>query len=231
MTENAMQNRGFWMFALIVLGALGLLAWRYPYIMGKQDTLMNLIYSVLLFLLIAPGLFSRYQHGNATWVKHLSLWAAIMLLLLAGYAYRHELLDNRIIASLIPRQAHVTDRGTVEIAMGQDGHFHIEVEINGSMVSFLVDTGASDIVLSPADAARIGFEPSQLDYTRVYSTANGFGKGAPVTLNLLRVGNIEMSGIEASVNDAEMDHSLLGMRFFRQLRGFSVEGDRMVLTP
>jgi aspartyl protease family protein len=96
-------------------------------------------------------------------------------------------------------------------------------------VRFLVDTGASDIVLSPGDARRAGIEPESLKYDRPYATANGVGYGASVTLDRLEIGAISLSNVRVSVQQAEMGTSLLGMTFLRRLKSYAVQDRKLVL--
>ncbi len=111
------------------------------------------------------------------------------------------------------------------------GSFYVEGRVNGVPVLFMIDTGASDIVLSPKDAARAGLAPQKLAYNRSYATANGSGLGATVTLDSLRVGTVRLTLVPTSVNKADMKDSLLGMRFLHQLKSFRFEGDTLILTP
>ncbi len=101
--------------------------------------------------------------------------------------------------------------------------------VNGSPITFLVDTGASDIVLTLADARRLGFIPGNLDFSEQYQTANGEVRGAPVRLRELRIGQYSLYDLEASVNEGPMAVSLLGMSFLQQLRGYQVEDGRLIL--
>ena len=153
------------------------------------------------------------------------------MVLVLAYSYRDDLTQNRLVAELIPGRVQVMADGTMEIRASAGGHFFVEASVNGEPVRFMIDTGASDIVLSPADARRCGFDPAQLEYDRNYETANGRGKGAPVVLRDMRVGKVRLSQVQASVNFAPMDASLLGMSFLHKLHGFSVEGDRFILIP
>ncbi|MBT3978500.1 MAG: TIGR02281 family clan AA aspartic protease [Rhodospirillaceae bacterium] len=100
---------------------------------------------------------------------------------------------------------------------------------NGARVRFMIDTGASDIVLSPADARAIGIDPATLRYTRVYQTANGLGRGASYRLETLAIGPIEFRDVAVSINQAEMNVSLLGMAFLDRLSTFEISGRRMTL--
>ena len=96
-------------------------------------------------------------------------------------------------------------------------------------IRFLVDTGASDVVLSPSDARKLGFDPDHLKFTRPYNTANGVVWGASVTLNRVAIGPVALDGVAASVNGAAMGQSLLGMSFLGRLSGYAVENGRMTL--
>ena len=117
----------------------------------------------------------------------------------------------------------------MEIRVGASGHFSVTATVNGRPVDFLIDTGASDIVLSPADARRIGYDPARLSFTRQYYTANGIGRGAPVRLDSFASGPIAYDGLAASVNEAPMSESLLGMTFLRRLDSYEVRRDVMIL--
>jgi clan AA aspartic protease (TIGR02281 family) len=109
------------------------------------------------------------------------------------------------------------------------GHYVIEAAVNGAPVTFLVDTGASDIVLTLDDARRIGLQPSALEYTQRYATANGEVRGAPVVLRELRIGQLRLFDVDASVNEAPLGISLLGMDFLEQLSSYEVERGRLIL--
>ena len=84
------------------------------------------------------------------------------------------------------------------------GHYVVEAMVNGAPVTFLVDTGASDIVLTMADAERLGFHPATLRFTQRFATANGEVRGAPVVLREIRVGQFSLFDVPASVNEAPL---------------------------
>ena len=98
-------------------------------------------------------------------------------------------------------------------------------------VTFLVDTGATDVVLAPDDAQRIGCDMANLKFTQFAETANGTVRGAPVTLQSLIIGPIDITGMPATVNGAEMSDSLLGMAFLNRLSGWRVENGVLTLEP
>ena len=94
---------------------------------------------------------------------------------------------------------------------------------------FLADTGASHIVLSPADAQKLGIETEKLRFDRFYETANGTVRGSSIRIANLRTGEIHLREIGASVNEAEMRNSLLGMTFFKRLKSYEVRNDVLTL--
>jgi aspartyl protease family protein len=96
----------------------------------------------------------------------------------------------------------------------------------------MVDTGASFVTLTPADAMKIGIEPSKLAYSVPIRTANGLIQAAPVKIKTLSVGSITRHDISALVSPGDaLDQSLLGMTFLNTLDGYAISGNRLVLTP
>ncbi len=112
-----------------------------------------------------------------------------------------------------------------------DGHFWIPLAVDGQTIWFLVDTGASDMVLTPKDAAMLGFNFRDEEYTLTYNTANGEVRAAPVELQFVAYESLEVWNVFATVNEADMPVSLLGQSFLQRLSGFEVQGDRMILRP
>ena len=101
--------------------------------------------------------------------------------------------------------------------------------VDGVKIKFLVDTGATDVVLNSGDAMRLGLNFKQLSFDKIYQTANGIVRGAPVKLGRVKIGPIEITNVRASVNGADMTNSLLGMSFLSRIGGYEVIGDRLTL--
>lgn len=184
-----------------------------------------------LALLVSAILHRRLAAGFI--LRSLAGWTAIGAVLLLGYSYRHDLaaMGARMLGELVPHRAGVTERGEVRLRAGQDGHFRLDIEVNGTLLRFLVDTGASSVVLAPADAAKLGFARGRLDFTRKLSTAGGTAWGAPVVLERVSVGPIALRDLPALVIETPMAESLLGLTFLGRLSGYRVEGETLVLTP
>lgn len=148
-------------------------------------------------------------------------------------------------ATLLPAMPHLAPQGTLptvpatrqaadawnSIALDRDdrGHYRVEAAVNGVAVAFMIDTGASDVVLSPVDSERLGLRPDRLRFTGRASTANGEVALAPVRLREIRIGQLTRRDVDAVVNGSPMPFSLLGMSFLASLEGWEARGDRLLL--
>jgi aspartyl protease family protein len=97
-------------------------------------------------------------------------------------------------------------------------------------VSFLVDTGASSVVLSYQDAKNAGLDMGALSFTSPISTANGDAFAANVRLVEIGIGEITRRNVRAMVaEDGKLNQSLLGMTFLSSLSGYTVRQDQLIL--
>lgn len=129
-------------------------------------------------------------------------------------------------------ELQVTSEGGVReeiIDGGRSGHFITDVYVNGTPIRFLVDTGATHIVLNSEDAERIGLSASRLRFNTPFQSANGTTYAAPITLRDVRIGQLQLYDLDAYVNQGALDISLLGTSFLRQLRSYEVVRNRLVL--
>ena len=107
------------------------------------------------------------------------------------------------------------------------GHFMTQGAINGRTVSFMLDTGATTVAISAADALRIGLDYSKGTPVQI-NTANGVAAGYRLRLNSVRVGDVEVYDVDAIVSEQSMPFVLLGNSFINR---FSMrrDADQMVL--
>ena len=220
---------------LAVLGMLGLGVWwlssLFPGQLNSDWDQARLIWLMILLALVSSGVvFSRRINMKET-VRNILIWVAIAAVLLVAVSFRDEIesVAMRVRSELVPGYALESGEHEMVLTESDGGNFYIVGEANGIRVRFLIDTGASDTVLSPADAMSLGIDVKELDFSRVYSTANGMGRGAPYTLDSLSVGPISMSPMPVSINRTEMGSSLLGMTFLRRFRSFEIQGRRLIL--
>ena len=111
------------------------------------------------------------------------------------------------------------------------GHFILDAAINDRPASFMADTGATLVVLTYEDAARLGLSPQSLDFSGLAQTANGVSRVAPVMLDRVRVDDIVVRDVPAAVAEkGALDTNLLGMSFLGRLKSFQMQGRELVLV-
>lgn len=120
---------------------------------------------------------------------------------------------------------------TTAIPKASDGHFWANASVNNKAVRFLVDTGATQVVLTPADAQRLGFAASSLSYDRKVITANGPSYAAMVKLNSVGVGTSTVRNVEALIVQDGLTTSLLGMSYLGRLSRFEATPSSLILHP
>jgi aspartyl protease family protein len=167
-----------------------------------------------------------------------TLVLAVLLLVGGGYAARFA--DKVVVAhpqaaavgpatADAPREP-VSSGRSLMIDAGRNGHFAVQSRVNGVFTDFVVDTGASAVVLRETDAANAGLHPMPADYTAIVSTANGKAKAARVKIDRIEVGGITVYDVPALVmSDDLLDTNLLGMAFLSRLRRYEVAGGRLVM--
>src|SRR5215470_8903744 len=110
------------------------------------------------------------------------------------------------------------------------GHFQVDARVEGRSVDFIIDTGASLVVLRESDAARVGIRPRPSDYTATAVTANGRIKAARATIDRIELGGITVYDVPAMVlPDQALAKNLLGVSFLSRLRRYEYANGRIVL--
>lgn len=198
-----------------------------------SDSSLNLVYLLILLAVIAVGLLPHLKRSPSKSLRSAAIWIGLMFLLVGVYSFKDDFkqLTSRIKAELMPAYATVKNDGSISFKKSQNGHFYIMAKINGTSIRFLLDTGATDITLSLADAKNAGINTSNLRFDKIYNTANGQVKGAIINIYRLDIGNLQMEDVKASVNAGDMDISLLGMSFLEQTSGYEVRGNTLTIWP
>jgi aspartyl protease family protein len=203
----------------------------------NDDQSVRLVYlGVLLVILVGSIGYGRSRPASK--FRHLGVWLLIAVALVSLYAYRGPVLRfaEPVMREISPsRVAEVTtENGAHElvIARSDDGHFHVDAQANGASVRFLVDTGASNTVLTMADARRAGIDVDALAFNLPVQTANGTAFYASATLDKLTIGPQVLRDTQVGIMPEQaIDTSLLGMNSIDRFASWRVEGNRMVLVP
>jgi aspartyl protease family protein len=227
-----------WIAAIAAVAALvGWLASEYGDNFDWGSDGPRLAFVLLLLVLVISSLaLRRTQIGFA--LKSLLAWAAIGLVIVIGYSYRAELkavwyrvageldtsrptpVETRSDTRSDDRDGARSEGRAIAIRQSSDGHYYINVRVNGSEARLLVDTGATLTVLSKYQAERAGIFPSPSEYTASVRTASGMAKAAPVRLRDLEIGEARLQNVRALVMDTPANISVLGIDTLQQFKSY-----------
>ena len=232
---------GAWVALVLLLVAGAALLMR-----GETDTIAGIDASdaaiamagLATIIFVGSTLIGGYRGRPGQAIRDTVTWALLGLFLVGGYSYREEIfaLGHRIVGELAPPSSIVRadsqqeGERAVRIRRRPDGHFLARTTINGTSLTMLVDTGASTVVLRPADAQTLGIDVAKLRFTVPVQTANGTTYAAKVRLKRVSVGPIGFNEIEALVaKPGTLKDSLLGMSFLNRLRSYEFSGEFLTL--
>jgi aspartyl protease family protein len=162
---------------------------------------------------------------------------AVVLVVLGGVVARYA---DQAVSSPPPQAAAVqsayepreptTSGRNLMVEADRLGHFQVDARVEGRNVDFIIDTGASLVVLRESDAARVGIRPRLSDYTATAVTANGRIKAARATIDRIELGGITVYDVPAMVlPDQALAKNLLGVSFLSRLRRYEYANGRIVL--
>lgn len=184
----------------------------------------RLTYLILLGVAVAGSFFMMNKASWGKSLQQLAIWALIFVGAIGAYG-----LWTDIQRDVLPRQS-VVSAGVIEVPRRADGHFYLTLRLNGAPVDFMVDTGASDVVLTQDDARAAGLDPERLDYVSSARTANGVVGTAPARIDEITLGDITLTDLRVYVNQGDMDISLLGMSYLRRFERIEIADDLLMLT-
>lgn len=194
----------------------------------SDDQIAQIIYLVLLGTVLVSYALVAMRHQLGHFIRHLLLWA----LLFTGVAAGWGLWQSTMLPTVAIQQA--TDEA-MELRRGRDGSFRLTLTVTGPEggtprpVHFVVDTGATDIVLTRTDAEALGFGAADLAFLGTARTANGLVRTALVSLDRVEIGKQEHRRVRALVNEGELHVSLLGMAYLSRFSRIEMAGDRLRL--
>jgi aspartyl protease family protein len=214
---------------LAVVAAYGL-SQMFPGALSDKNDQQSLLQWVMLLAIVGASLVRLRLRPHEA-LRNILLWAVIAAVVALAYSFRDVATSawSRLRGDFAPGYPVSAGPHEMVVSQADDGGFYVMAQVNGHPVRFLADTGASDIVLSPADAQRLGVDLAKLQFVIPSSTANGVGRGAAYTAQSLQVGPLRLSQVPMEVNQAPMPTSLLGMAFFKRLESFQVKDGKLYM--
>jgi len=188
------------------------------------DDIGRIIYLLLLVAVVGGWFFVTNRENLGKTAQQAAIWGLIFVGVIAVAGLWEDIRDD-----VAPRQSVVSDGARIEVPRSFDGHYYLSLELNGTPVRFVIDTGATDMVLTREDARAVGIDPDRLAYLGSAQTANGTVPIARVTLNTVALGGVVDTNVGASVNGGEMFGSLLGMTYLNRFGRIEIADGRLIL--
>jgi aspartyl protease family protein len=110
----------------------------------------------------------------------------------------------------------------------EDGHFYVDAEVNGQLVHFLIDTGATTVALTTRDAARIGIQFDPDEFEPIARGASGLVRGKDITLDSVDIEGKRVTAVRAAIAEG-LPVSLLGQAYLARISTVQMNGDYMSL--
>lgn len=192
--------------------------------------LANFDYARLVYLgiLVSVLVFWFIVHNRQSMGKTAQMavaWGLIFLGVIAAVG-----LWDDISQTVRPRQTTLSAQGQISVPRARDGHYYLILTINDQPIEFMIDTGATDVVLTQSDAARVGLNLDDLTYYGRAMTANGEVRTAPVQLKTVALGKVIDRDMTAWVNQGDMGQSLLGMSYLQRWSRIEISNNALILT-
>lgn len=189
------------------------------------DDFGNLIYLALLGGVIAFWFFTSGRTSMNKVLQQMSIWALIFIGVIAAYGMWGDIRQT-----VAPGQTIEKGGARIQLPRAPDGHYYARANINGVSIRFVVDTGASGVVLRKADAESAGIKLEELAFLSEAMTANGPVRIATVRTQSFGFPGLEISGFRVNVNEGQMSQSLMGMSYLQTFEKIEISGGTLVLT-
>jgi aspartyl protease family protein len=186
------------------------------------ETLARVGYLAIILVALGGWVMVEFRQRMGQALRMALAWGLIFVGIMAGFGLWSDIRQD-----VMPIQEIAAD-GAVEVPRSEDGHYYLTLLVNGTAVPFMVDTGASGMVLAGPDAERLGIDRDSLSFLGQANTANGIVRTARVTLPEVELGPFRNENFDAFVTEGALDQSLLGMDYLGQFR-MEFDGGKLVL--
>ena len=186
------------------------------------DITVRLIYLGILLLALAGWFAISNRPSIGKSIQMALVWGMIFLGAMAIYGLWQDITSSH-------ETQNISDDGAIMVPRSRDGHFYLTLQVNSVDIEFLVDTGATDLVLSPQDAKNVGIVIENLAFLNSAKTANGTVPIAYVKLEQVQLGKYLDKFVSAAVNSSNMNKSLLGVSYLDRYQRIEILADSLKL--
>ncbi|MFN0044839.1 MAG: TIGR02281 family clan AA aspartic protease [Sphingorhabdus sp.] len=192
----------------------------------------SLIWGVVCVILLISSLVARRMPLNQV-AKMALAWVAIFFALFAIFSFRTEFqtIWERVKSDFAGTSNQSVNAQTIEIKRRDDGHYWLQLEVNGKAVPFLIDSGATTTAINENTAIETSIDVDRSGYPVIISTANGRVTAKRGTIQTILIGPHRIEKHPVVVSESFGDTNVLGMNFLDGMKSWKVEGNVMTLQP
>jgi aspartyl protease family protein len=190
----------------------------------------SLIWGVVCILLLMSSLaVRRLPLGYVA--KAAFAWIAIFAALFAIFSFRFEFkaVWERVKADISGTAGQSVRGEKITIRRQDDGHYWLQLDVNGKPVRFMIDSGATTTAVNANTARETGIEVDTTGYPVFLNTANGRVTAQRGVIESLKIGSRELGQHDVVVSKSFGDTNVLGMNFLDSMQSWKVEGNVMTL--
>jgi aspartyl protease family protein len=190
----------------------------------------SLIWGVVCILLLLSSLAAR-RLPLGYLAKAAFAWIAIFAALFAIFSFRFEFkaVWERVKADISGTAGQSVRGDEITIRRQDDGHYWLQLDVNGKPVPFMIDSGATTTAVNANTARETGIEVDTTGYPVFLNTANGSVAAQRGIIQSLKIGTRELGQHDVVVSESFGDTNVLGMNFLDSMQSWKVEGNVMTL--
>ena len=190
----------------------------------------SLIWGFVCILLLLSSLAARRLPLGYI-AKAAFAWIAIFAALFAIFSFRFEFkaVWERVKADISGTAGQSVRGEDITIRRQDDGHYWLQLDVNGRPVRFMIDSGATTTAVNGNTARETGIEVDTTGYPVFLNTANGRVTAQRGVILSLKIGSRELGQHDVVVSESFGDTNVLGMNFLDSMQRWKVEGNVMTL--
>ncbi|NNK66345.1 MAG: TIGR02281 family clan AA aspartic protease [Rhodobacteraceae bacterium] len=182
-------------------------------------------YLIVLGLALTGWLYMENRRSRGAFLRQAAVWCFVFFGVIAAVGLWQD-----VRRELAPSQISFIDGSArIEAPRAFDGHYYLTVHINRVPVMFVVDTGATDVVLTREDAERLGVDTDVMRFSGRAGTANGEVRTARMRMEEIALGPVVDRNVPVLINSGEMQTSLLGMSYLQKFSRIEISDGMLVL--
>jgi aspartyl protease family protein len=192
----------------------------------------SLIWGIVMVILLISSLAARRLPMSQV-AKMALAWVTIFAALFAIFSFRFEIQQvwSRVKSDFAGTAGQSVNSEVIALKRQDDGHYWLQVDVNGTPVKFMIDSGATTTAMNARSAAEASVEIDSDGYPVIISTANGQVTARRATAQSLQIGPHKLSDHQLVVSGSFGDTNVLGMNFLDSMKSWKVEGNIMTLQP